>query len=176
MTLRAARTTNYNSAVSQPLAKVFLLMGILITTSPAFSQPSSKVETMAGRIVAYSNGLMCLNGNAYWSMLIHVQDPARDVPSQFVEVRFSLPCDKLPEWLTHKSSLKKFRLTRDQNADSVLKEFVDCATASPSGRTAEPCPHMPVWKSVPGAEYEKLPFGQRVPIYRSVDLPLSPVV
>jgi hypothetical protein len=176
LTLLPTRTTHYNSTVRRPLAKVFLLIGMLISTSPAFSQPSSKVETMAGRIVAYSNRLTCLNGNAYWSMLIHLQDHARDFSSQFVEVGFSLPCDKSPEWLTHKPSLKKFRLRRDQDADSVLKQFVDCATASPDGHTAESCPHMPRWKSVPGAEHEKLPFGQRVPSYRSVDLPLAPVV
>jgi hypothetical protein len=99
----------------------------------------SKIETMAGRIVAYSKGLMCLNGNAYWSMLIHVQDHATDVPAQFIEVRFSLPCNKSPEWLTRKSSLRNFRLTYDQDADSVLKEFIDCATESPSGHTSEPC-------------------------------------
>ena len=151
-------------------------MGILISTSLAFSEPSSKVEAMAGRIVAYSNGLMCLNGNAYWSMLIHVQDHATDVPSQFVEVRFSLPCNKSPEWITRKSSLQKFRLTRDQDADSILKEFIDCVTESPSGHTPEPCPQVPMWKRVPSAEHEKLPFGQQVPSYRSVDLPLAPVV
>ncbi len=151
-------------------------MGMVINASLAFSEPSSKVETMAGRIVAYSNGLVCLNGNAYWSMLIHVQDHATDVPSQFVEVRFSLPCNKSPEWLTRKSSLQKFRLTRNQAADSVLKELIDCATESPSSHTPEPCPHAPMWKRVPSAEHEKLPFGQRVPSYRSVDLPLAPVV
>jgi len=131
---------------------------------------------MAGRIVAYSDGLMCLNGNAYWSMLIHVQDPATDVASQFVEVQFSLPCNKSPEWLTRKSPLQKFRLTRDQDADSVLEEFIDCAAESPSGHTPEPCPRVLMWKRVPGAESEKLPFGHRVPSYRSVDLPLVPVV
>ena len=131
---------------------------------------------MAGKIVAYSEGLVCLNGNAYWSMLIHVQDHAPDVPSQFVEVRFSLPCDKSPEWITGKSSVQKFRLTRDQDADSVLKEFIDCATESPSGPAPVPCPQVQMWKRVPSAEQEKLPFGQRVPSYRSVDLPLAPVV
>jgi hypothetical protein len=161
--------------VTPPLAKVLLLMGMLISTSPAFSEPSAKAETMAGRIVAYSSGLTCMNGNAYWSMLIHLQDHT-DVPSQFVEVRFSLPCNKTPEWLTRKSSLQKFRLTRDQDADSLLKEFMDCATESPSSHTPEPCPHVPMWRLVPGAEAEKLPFGQRVPSYRSVDLPLAPVV
>jgi hypothetical protein len=167
---------SYNSTMKRLLAKVVFLMGILISTRLVFSEPSSKVETMAGRIVAYSDGLTCLNGNVYWSMLLHVQDHAKDVSSRYVEVRFSLPCNKSPEWLTRKSSLQKFRLMRDKDADSVLKEFIDCATESSSGHTPEPCPHVPMWKSVPGEEHEKLPFGQRVPSYRSVDLPLAPVV
>jgi hypothetical protein len=159
--------------VRRPLATGFLV-AILLSTSLAFSNP--KMETMTGQIVAYSNGLACLNGNAYWSMLIHVQDHATDVPSQFVEVRFSLPCNTAPEWITHKPSPQKFRLTRDQGSDAVLKEFMDCCAESPSGHTSEPCPQIAMWKRVPGAEVDKLPFGQRVPSYRSVDLPLAPVV
>ena|ERR1017187_7922615 len=160
----------------RPVAKVFLSIGILISTSLAFSEPSSKVETVAGRIVAYSDGLMCLNGSAYWSMLIHVQDHAPDIPSEFVEVRFSLPCDKQPEWLNRKSPLRKFRLRRDQDANSALKEFMDCGPEPPSGGAREPCLHVPMWKHVPGAEPATLPFGQRVPSYLSVDLPLAPVL
>jgi hypothetical protein len=151
-------------------------MGILVNTSLAFSERSPIVETMAGRIVAYSSGLTCLNGNAYWSMLIHIQEQTTEASSRFVEVNFSLPCNKSPEWITRKSSLQKFRLMRDQDADSVLKEFMDCATESPSGHTPEPCPHLSLWKRVPGAELERLPFGERVPSYRSVDLPLLPVL
>lgn len=160
----------------RPLVKIFLLVEIIVSASFAFAETSPKVETMARRIVAYSDGLTCLNGNAYWSMLIHVQDPATDIPPQFVKVRFSLPCNKSPEWLTRNSSLQKFRLTRDRDSDSVLKEFIDCAIESPSGHTSEPCSHVPMWKRAPSAEHEKLPFGQRVPSYRSVDLPFVPVV
>jgi hypothetical protein len=152
------------------------LLAILISATLAFSEPSPRIETMTGKIVAYFNGLVCLNGNSYWSILIQLQDHATDVPSQFVEVRFSLPCNKSPDWITRKSFLQKFRLTRDHDADAVLKEFMDCGTESPSGHTSEPCPNVAMWKRVPGAELEKLPFGQRVPSYRSADLPFVPVV
>jgi hypothetical protein len=160
--------------VWRSLSKVLLWMGILISTAPVFSEPPSKIEPIAGRIVAYSNALMCVNGNAYWSMLIHVQGRETDGPSPFIEVRFSLPCDKSPEWLTRKSSLQTFRLTRTQYADSVLREFLDCESVS--GHTPDACAPTPMWKRVPNTEHEKLPFGQRVPSYRSVDLPLTPVV
>ena len=171
--IRAAHTI---STVRQPLAKVFLLIGILVTTSPAFPEPSSRIEKLTGRIVAYSGGLTCLNGNAYWSMLIHVREQAAAAPSQFVEVQFSLPCDKSPEWITHTSSLQQFRLRRSQTDDSVLKEFMDCRAESPSSHAPEPCSHLLIWRRIPGAEDEKLPFGQRVPSYRSVDLPLVPML
>jgi hypothetical protein len=151
-------------------------MGILISGGLGFSEPSSKVETMAGQVVAYSGGLACLNGNAYWSMLIHVQGHAKGIPSRFIKVDFSLPCDGSPEWLTHKPSPQKFRLTRDQGADSVLKEFIDCGAESLSGHAPETCSHLPIWKPLPGAELVRLPFGQRVPSYLSMDMPLAPVV
>jgi hypothetical protein len=169
-------TDGYNSTVSRLLVKIFSLMGVLISPTLAVSEPSLRIETMEGRVVAYSNGLTCLNGSEYWSMLIHVQDHATDFQSQSIEVRFSLPCNKSPEWITRKSSLQKFRLTRDHDADSILKEFVECVVGSPSGHASESRPHLPIWKLVPGTEHEKLPFGQRVPSYHSVELPLAPVV
>src|SRR5208283_5052915 len=95
--------------VTQLSAKIVLLTGLVLSTGLAFSD-SSQVEEMAGQVVAYSTELTCLNGNAYWSMLIHVRDHTTDPPSQFVEVRFSLPCNSSPEWTTRKSSLQKFRL------------------------------------------------------------------
>jgi hypothetical protein len=67
--------------------------------------------------------------------------------------------------------VQEFCLKRQKDADSVLNEFYDCAPNS-----ANECPHMRLWKRVPGMENEKLPFGQRVPSYRSIDLHLAPVV
>ena len=142
-----------------------------LALSAAFSQPLLKAEAITGRIVAYEKPLVCLNGNAYWLMLIHVQDQATDLSARFVQVHFSLPCNESPQWLNRKPSVQKFRLIREQDADSVLKEFLTCAADS-----GEKCPPVPMWRFVPGAESEKLPFGHLVPSYRSLDLPLVPVV
>jgi len=144
---------------------------ILLALNVAFSEPSRKVETMKGQVVAYADGLACLNGNAYWSMLIHVQDDTTPHLAKFIQVRFSLPCKETPQWLNRKSPVQKFRLKREQDADSVLKEFVECAPDS-----AEKCPHLPMWRFVPGAEDEKLPFGHEIPSYQSLEMPLAPVV
>ena len=103
-------------------------------------------------------------------MLIRVQQRT-GAPPRFIEVKFSLPCAKYPEWLDRKASVQTFRLKRLQDADSLVKEFYDCSPDS-----GEKCLHLRVWKPTPGTEDEKLPFGQWVPTYRSLDLPLTPVV
>ena len=169
--LRRVWTTHTISSVTRFLVAALLLLGTVSPSNLGFCAPSSKVEKITGRIVAYSSDLACLSGNGYWSMLIRLQDRATDLPPRFVQVQFSLPCAEHPEWLDRRPSMQQFRLKRQQDADSVLKEFYDCAPDS-----AEECPHLRMWKPVPGTEDEKLPFGQRVPNYRSIDLPLAPVV
>jgi hypothetical protein len=169
--LRGVRTTHTISSMTRLLAAALLLLGTVSPNSLAFCGSSSKVEKVTGRIVAYSSDLACLNGNGYWSMLIRVQDRAASLPPRFVQVQFSLPCAEHPEWLDRKPSVQKFRLKRQPDADSVLKEFYDCSPDS-----ADKCPPLRMWRPVPGTEDEKLPFGQRVPSYRSIDLPLAPVV
>jgi hypothetical protein len=159
------------STVTRMLAAALVLAGTCGPTNLAHCERSSKVERITGRIVAYSGALACLNGNAYWSMLIRIQDRPTSLSPRFVQVQFSLPCAENPEWLGHKPPMQKFRLKRQQDADSILEEFYDC-----SPDLANKCPELRIWKSVPGAEDEKLPFGQRVPSYRSIDLPLAPVL
>jgi hypothetical protein len=170
--LRGVRTTHTISDVRRLLAAALLLLVILSGTNFAFGEPSPKIEEITGRIVAYSSGLTCLNGNGFWSMLIHVQG-SDNIPSpRFIQVQFSLPCAEHPQWLGRKASVQKFRLKRQKDADSVLKEFYDCPPES-----AGKCLHLGrMWVSMPGIEDEKLPFGQLVPSYRSIDLPLAPVM
>lgn len=163
-----ARTTI--PTVSRLFRPVFLLIVALAHSASASSAPPSKVETITGQVVAYSGGLACLNGNSYWSMLIRVEKRTPLAPPEFLQVDFSLPCDQSPKWLNRKPPMQKFRLRRKEDADSVLKEFFDCAP------TSSPPPNLEMWKRVPGAEKEQLPFGNVVPSYRSLDLPLVPVV
>ena len=169
--LRGVRTAHTISSVTRVLATALLLLSIVSSTNLAFCEPSAKVEKITGRIVAYSSDLTCLNGNGYWSMLIRIQARTTGRPPRFVQVGFSLPCAEHPEWLDRKPSVQKFRLKRQQDADSILKEFYDCAPDSD-----DKCPRVRMWKPLPGTEDEKLPFGQRVPSYRSINPPLFPVV
>ena len=152
------------------------LLGIFCVGMSAFAPSHAKVEIFTGRIVAYANPLTCLNGNAYWSMIIYVQERPRELSSEFIQVPFSLRCGEVPRMARRQSSFQKFRLIRVQESDSVLKEFMDCHGESSSDHAAQPCPPIPIWKHIPGEERHKLPFGQRVRCYHSADLPLAPLV
>ena len=135
-----------------------------ISTIPA---PHIRHETISGRVVAYSTALACLNGNGCWSMVIRVQRP-KDIRSEFIRVDFTLPCGKSPEWVSAKPSIQRFRLFRRKDCDAVLAEFM--------AEEPKKDPSIPIWKYLPGSENNKLPFGQVMPCYRSLDLPLAPVV
>ena len=169
--LRGVSTTHTISDVTRLRAAILLLAGTFGLTNLALCERPSKVEKITGRIVAYTSAPACLNGRGYWMMLIRVQDRATDNPPRFVQVQFSLPCSEHPEWLDHKPPMQKFRLKRQRDADSILEEFYDC-----SPNLSNKCPELRIWKFVTGAEDEKLPFGQRVPSYRSIDLPFATVL
>ena len=147
--------------------------GAKVATSAPFAVDSSSPKStsqpkiVSGRVIAYSVSPACLNGNGYWSTLIRVEEP-KNLNSRLIRVDFSLPCDKSPEWISTNSSVKRFRLVRDKNADIVL-----------SGCLQEECKEslsLPIWKRPTGGTHDPLPFGQTIPSYRSIDLPLAPVV
>lgn len=129
------------------------------------------IETIKGRVVAYANGLTCLNENAYWSMLIQVEGKGKNATASFLQVQFSLPCTETPQWLNRKSQVQEFRLEREERADSVLEEFLNCAPDS-----TKKFPQIPIWTLAAGVRGKKLPFGKVVPSYRSLDLPRIPIV
>jgi hypothetical protein len=151
----------------QPMRNALLILSIACVSTTCLSASSPRYETMSGQIVAYSISPTCLNGNGYWSMVIRDQHP-KDMRSPFVRVDFSLPCGKSPEWVSAKPAVRKFRLFRQKECDAALVEFIDTVPRQDTATS--------VWKYPPGAESVTLPFGQVVPCYRSIDLPLIPVV
>jgi hypothetical protein len=130
--------------------------------------------TIAGRTIAYAKPLACLNGIAYWSMIIHVQR-TKAVRVEFIRVNFSLPCGESSKWFSAKPTLQNFNLIRDKKSDEVLEEFMEFADESKKKGLKQDS-SFTIWKRLPGTEQEKLPFGQVVPSYKSVDPPLQPVL
>jgi len=159
-----------------PSTRRAMLLAFVCTSVLALSARKPKTEIVSGRIVAHDQALTCLNGNGYWSMLIEVQQ-SKTIKSKFVRVDFSLPCSEDPKWPAGEPPVQQFRLLRDDELrDPAVKEFMECIEKSPDGSSRKPCPQMRVWKLMPGVELDKMPFGQRVPCYRSLDLPLAPVL
>jgi len=117
--------------------------------------------------MAYSLSPMCLNGNGYWSIVIRVERPKK-LRSQLIRVDFSLPCGKYPDKIASNSAPMKFRLVRDKNLDYVLSGQMEGERQQNQS--------LPIWKRPEGANHDALPFGQMIPGYRSVDLPLEPVL
>lgn len=146
---------------------VLLILCITCASYSTSSAPRAKRETIAGQIVAYLIPPACLNGNAYWSVLIRVRRP-KDMTSELIRVDFSLPCDKSADWISAKPSIQKFRLFRQKDCDRALEGLI---SEKPNQSLA-----LPIWLYPSDAEQVTLPFGQVVPCYRSVDLPLAPVV
>jgi hypothetical protein len=151
----------------EPMRTVLLILCFTFTSTTISSASNPRRETILGRVVAYSSSPACLNGNAYWSMVIRVQR-SKGNRSEFIRVDFSLPCDKSPEWVSAKPSIQKFRLLRRKDCDAVLEEFMDIESKQHSA--------IPIWRHPPGEGLDSLPFDQVIPCYRSIDLPLMPVV
>jgi len=150
------------------MGRTLLVLCFIVVSISAFSAPRPKVETISGRVVAYSNSLACMNGNGYWSMIIRLQPP-KDIPSKLIRVEFSLPCNKSPEWVLSKPSIQRYRLYRKGDCDVVLEGSM----AKDEEQIDIP---LPIWKYPPGTEPFTLPFGQVLPCYRSEDMLLLPVV
>jgi hypothetical protein len=148
---------------------LFIVFVCVLFDSPAHAGPEQR-GTVTGKIVAYSGALSCVNGNSYWSMMIREWNGKR-ASAQFIEVRFSVPCYRSPEWLFGKQAMQTFHLIRDRLSDGVLAGSLNEST----GQGIEHDPKSPIWTLVPGAEEEKLPFGQIVRCYLSADLPPAPI-
>jgi hypothetical protein len=151
----------------EPMRTVLLILCFIVASTTTTSASNLRRETVVGRVVAYSSSPACLNGNGCWSMVIRVQR-SNGNRSEFIRVDFSLPCDKSPEWVTAKPSIQKFRLLRQKDCDAVLEKSMDTEPKELSV--------SPIWRHPPGEELDSLPFGEVIPCYRSIDLPLIPVV
>lgn len=154
--------------------RVLLPCLLSVTFFAGTVQSSAQTQHISGRIIAYAKPLACLNGNAYWAMIIHVLRPRR-LGAEFIKVSFSLPCEKRPDWLMKGHLPNRFDLVRDKNSDEVLTEFMQALDPA-TGQRNEHETSLPTWIRTPGTERERLPFGKVVPSYRWAALPLAPVV
>jgi hypothetical protein len=175
----------HSSTIYKPMRHLIVLLFFIVAGSSAFSAHlhRQKTEAISGQIVAYSSGLVCTNGNGYWSMIIRVQ-PHKNTPSRLIKVDFSYPCDKSPEWVSALSQIQTFHLFRQRDCDAVLEEELPAdaerrfksSNVVNKNDTIRNFFVLPIWRYPTGIEPFTLPFGQILPCYHSLDLPYLPVL
>lgn len=175
----------HSTTMFKPMRQLIVLFFFITASTTAFPvhHHRQKTETISGQIVAYSSDFICTNGNGFWSMIIRVQSH-KHIPSRLIKVDFSYPCEKSPEWVSAQSQVQKFRLFRQRYCDAVLKgespadaerRYKDFNIVHKDD-TIRYFPVLPIWRYPLGIEPFTLPFGEIVPCYRSVDLPLLPAL
>jgi len=152
-----------------------LCITFVFVGTPALSASRHKVEVISGRVIAYSGTPLCLNGNSYWEIVIRVE-PQKEAPSRLVQVDFSLPCEQSPKSVLVDSSIHRSHLIRQKELDSVLEESINLLEQD-SGK-GQPALNSRIfrWTYLPGAESFKLPFGETLPCYHSLEFPHVPVL
>jgi len=159
----------------ESMRKTLLFLCITFMCVSAMFASRQKAEVVSGRIIAYSSGMGCLNGNGYYSIVIRIET-RQNTPSKFVKVEFSLPCNKSAESVLTNSSIQKFHLFRQRNCDDVLKERMDIKMEEKNDDKSTKNTAIPIWTYLSGNEQFTLPFGQDLPCYYSAELPLIPVL
>lgn len=148
------------------MREILLALCFACASAAALPAHPPQSETIVGQVAAYSASLECFSGTGYWSVIIRVQGP-KDSRPKFIRVDFNLPCEKSPAWVSAKPKVQKFRVYRNKQCDEVLKKSMEVEQKREIA--------LPMWRYPPGATHERLPFGEVVPCYYSLDVPLAPV-
>jgi hypothetical protein len=151
---------------------VLLIVAVLCLGSGKASANGRQAKAVSGRIVAYSTQsalASCLNGNEYWSFILHVERP-KQLHRDFARVDFSLPCGESADRVWNNAEIQTFHLVRDKTCDQPINEFIQLSDTDTKARS-----EIPLWIRPRGAE-NSLPFGRVVSCYHSMELPYIPIV
>lgn len=130
----------------------------------------AKGETIVGTVVAYDhlNNLLMLTFVESRVVLIVRTQPRTGEKPRFIQVAYSYygPAKPneggFPDTLVEKARQWQFTLARDTECDHPVQEFTQLQDAQ-IGKDTDT--RLPIWRLLPGAENEKLPFGERLPCY-----------
>ena len=147
-----------------------VLIFLLIAAVPVSGFASSpRRETIDGTIIAYNQVLnLVLITSAPSSAAFIVRTLATGhKPSRLIEIHYTYwSSDKpnnagLPDKLIDVTRLWRFKLTKTTSCEPLREGIpgVDVDTGREIGE------RLPIWKLLPGADIEKLPFGETLPCY-----------
>lgn len=170
---------------SRRIVVVLFLCAALMQASAA----RERARNFKGTVIAFRNDWMgCLNGHEYWSMLIKLQPRHANQP-EWVIVPFSHPCSSNIDPFNVYSQMRRFRLVRSPDCDEkplryspsiksneIGAKWASPTWVSPASDGPQEIPIVANWILPAGGAPQELPYGQSVPCYRSLDLPLVPAV
>ena len=144
---------------------IWTLILFIVIASPfaSSSHCEAKVEEIGGSVIAYdeiqANWIPCYEGDCEGSLIVRIGMPNEAIPG-YIRVDFKYKAGKFPKKLIRSKQVWRFRLERTQHLDQPLYEYVIQAASSYSAEKK-----YAIWKLIPGAEREQLPFDQRIPSY-----------
>lgn len=147
------------------LAFIFLFSG----AEAAALNHERKVENITGVVLAYDDvepWLTCID-KCETSLIIRTNTPNEAPRYIRVELRFP-DRRRFPKELIKSKRQWQFKLIRTLDQDEKIEEFIHGENVY-GGEVKEA-----IWKLVPGAENEKLPFGEVVPTYSLVKSGFKP--
>lgn len=145
--------------IAPSLVLVRRLAGVLVVVLCTFSihfaharSDPTNVEQITGVVVAYDElkpSLTCIQ-LCETSLIVRVDEPSEEKPNY---IRIDLKFTDFPKGLITNKRRWRFKLVRTAERDEKLEEFIRGEDVY--GKEIK----SPIWRRVPGAEEEKLPFG-----------------
>ncbi|MDQ3797839.1 MAG: hypothetical protein M3384_00165 [Acidobacteriota bacterium] len=140
------------------------------------AQEFGKTEIIKAKVVAQRSFALCIYHPCIASLIVRVDDK-KQAKYLRLDVEYfplqSKPAGGFPVQLVENSKMWKFKAVRRKDRDEPLKESSGVMKNKNVKDTFESVPSiaedelivMPVWKLLPAAENEKLPFGEILPNY-----------
>jgi hypothetical protein len=149
--------------------RIALIILLIASSSICGLAKSPKRETIVGTVIAYDqlNNLIQITFAPSRVAFIVRTRPSRHKPSQLVEVLYTYWSSEkrnnggFPNELVASSRQWRFKLVSHTGCEPLEESvpFTDVKTGKDTGE------RVPIWKLLPGADSEKLPFGETLPCY-----------
>jgi len=149
--------------------RIVLIILVIATVSLGVFGSSPKRETVVGTVIAYnqlSNLILITSAPSRAALIVRTR-PTAHKPSELIKVHYTYWSSEkpnnggFPAELITGTRLWRFKLVSDAPCEPLQDAvpFTDVKTGKEVGE------RLPVWKLLPGAENEKVPFGETLPCY-----------
>lgn len=131
------------------------------------------VEQLTGTVIAYDYikaWTPCHKRRCEGSLIMRI-DGSDQTQARYIRIDFGYVQGKPPRQLIERKRRWRFKAVRTSNLDEPIYEFIKYEKdAYSEDRNAA------IWRFIPGAEGEKLPFGDTLPSYSLVKNGFAPIM